>query len=138
MVTGGAGPPNVHALLDIWFSFQIIGGHFLVPVLVVTFLFSKAKRDATLMNFGFTLILSSINNCLLSVIPLCSTTSTIHEPVSRLYAHEYLGPEPNKNLCIFQAAGFSASAPMFVLSLFRLINRARLTLFRPQGGQLPP
>ena len=137
MKTGGAGPPNVRALLDAWFTFQILGGHVLVPVLVVTFLFSKAKRDATLINFGFTLILSSIANCLLSVIPLCSTTSAIYAPVSRLYAHEYLGPEPNKSLCIFQAAAFGASAPMFVLSLSRLIYQTLLTLSCPQGGQLP-
>jgi hypothetical protein len=135
--TGGAGPPNVRALLDTWFTFHILGGHFLVPLLVVTFLFSKAKRDATLINFGFTLILSSIANCLLSVIPLCLTTSAIYAPVSRLYTHEYLGPEPNKRLCIFQAAAFGASAPMFVLSLFRLIHRPLLTL-SSQGGQLPP
>ena len=128
----------MRALLDTWLSFQIIGGHFLVPILVVTFLFSKAKRDATLINFGFTLILCSINNCLLSVIPLCYTTSTNHESVSRLYAHEYLGPEPNKSLCIFQAAAFGASAPMFVLSLSRLINWARLTHSRSQGCQLSP
>jgi hypothetical protein len=62
-------PPHVRALLDAWFSFHIIGGHFLVPVLITTFLFSKAKRDATLINFGITIILSSITNCLLSVIP---------------------------------------------------------------------
>ena len=40
----------------------------MVPVLVVTFIFSKAKRDATLINFGITLVLTSVINCLLSVI----------------------------------------------------------------------
>jgi hypothetical protein len=85
-----------------------------------------------------TLILSSITNCLLSVVPLCSTSSATHAPVFRFYAHEYLGPEPNKSLCIFQAAAFGASAPMLVLSLFWLIRRAPLTLSRSQGGQSPP
>jgi hypothetical protein len=56
------------ALFDAWFSLNIIGGHLLVPVLVITFLFSEAKRDATLINFGITLILTSVINCLLSVI----------------------------------------------------------------------
>jgi hypothetical protein len=108
-------PLNVRALLDAWFSFHIIGGHFLVPVLITTFLFSKAKRDATLINFGITIILSSITNCLLSVMPCVIPRPPTYAPVSRLYAHEYLGPEPNKTLCIFQAAAFGASAPMFVL-----------------------
>jgi len=59
---------HVRALFYAWFSLNIIGGHFLVPVLVTTFLFSKAKRDATLINFGIILILTSVINCLLSVI----------------------------------------------------------------------
>jgi hypothetical protein len=60
--------PNVRALFYAWFSLNIIGGHFMVPALIVTFLTSKAKRDATLINFGITLILTSVINCLLSVI----------------------------------------------------------------------
>jgi len=59
----------MQVLLDIWFSFHIAGGHFLIPVLLVTFLLSKAKRDATLINLGITLSLSSVFNCLLSVLP---------------------------------------------------------------------
>ena len=58
---------HLRALFDVWFSLHIVGGHFLVPVLIVTFLFSKAKRDATLINCGITLSLSSVFNCLLSV-----------------------------------------------------------------------
>jgi hypothetical protein len=57
---------HVRVLLDIWFSIHIVGGHFLIPVLLVTFLFSKAKRDATLVNLGITLSASSVLNCLLS------------------------------------------------------------------------
>jgi len=55
----------VHALFDAWFSLNIIGGHFLVPILILTFLLSKAKRDATLINFAIILVLTSIINCLL-------------------------------------------------------------------------
>ncbi|KAF8483721.1 hypothetical protein DFH94DRAFT_321978 [Russula ochroleuca] len=105
--TGSTAPPHARALLDVWFSFHIIGGHFLVPVLITTFLFSKARRDATLINFGITIILSSITNCLL------------------LYAHEYLGPEPNKTLCIFQAAAFGASAPMWSVAALTLVLQIR-------------
>lgn len=61
-------PHHVRALFYAWFSLNIIGGHFMVPVLLVTFLFSKAKRDATLINFGITLVLTSVINCLLLVI----------------------------------------------------------------------
>jgi hypothetical protein len=62
-------PAHVPVLLDIWFSFHIVGGHFLIPVLLVTFLLSKARRDVTLINLGITLSLSSVFNCLLSVLP---------------------------------------------------------------------
>lgn len=68
MEAGSTTPPHVRALFYAWFSLSIIGGHFMVPVLVVTFIFSKAKRDATLINFGITLVLTSVINCLLSVI----------------------------------------------------------------------
>ena len=61
--------PHLRALFDIYFSFHIVGGHVLIPVLLVTFLLSKAKRDATLINLGMTLMLSSIFSCLLSVVP---------------------------------------------------------------------
>ncbi|KAN0125707.1 hypothetical protein V8E52_000914 [Russula decolorans] len=100
-------PPHVRALFDAWFSLNIIGGHFLVPVLVITFLFSKAKRDATLINFGIILILTSFINCLL------------------LYTSEYLGPEPSKGLCIFQAAGFGASAPTWAIAALTLVVQIR-------------
>jgi len=61
-------PHDVRALFYALFSLNIIGGHFLIPVLVITFLFSKAKCDATLINFGIILMLTSVINCLLSVI----------------------------------------------------------------------
>ncbi|KAI0295238.1 hypothetical protein BC826DRAFT_909416 [Russula brevipes] len=86
MQASSTASPHVRVLIEVWFSFQIIGGHFLVPVLIATFLLTKAKRDATLINLGVTLTLSSIFNCLL------------------LYADQYVGPEPNRRLCIFQAA----------------------------------
>jgi hypothetical protein len=66
--TDSTTPPHVRALLDAWFLLNIIGGHFLVPILILTFLLSKAKRDATLINIGIILVLTSIINCLLSVI----------------------------------------------------------------------
>ncbi|KAI0269457.1 hypothetical protein BGY98DRAFT_307056 [Russula aff. rugulosa BPL654] len=100
-------PHHVRALFYAWFSLNIIGGHFMVPVLLVTFLFSKAKRDATLINFGITLVLTSVINCLL------------------LYANEYLGPEPSKGLCIFQAAGFGASAPTWAAAALTLVVQIR-------------
>ncbi len=106
----------LQTLFDIWFSFHVVGGHFLIPVLLVTFLLSKAKRDATLINFGLTISFSSVINCLLSVVPRPRPFPITHASASRLYTHEYLGPEPNKGLCIVQAAAFGASAPMSVLS----------------------
>jgi hypothetical protein len=130
---------HVRALSYAWFSLNIIGGHFLVPVLLVTFLSSKAKRDATLINFGITLILTSVINCLLSVIKWSLLTPpTTDAPIPRLYANEYVGPEPSKGLCIFQAAGFGASAPTFVPSLLWPVIQALSTLSRSIGGQSLP
>jgi len=68
---------HVRTLFDVWHSFHIVGGHFLVPVLVVTFLFSKAKRDATLINLGIILSLTSVFNCLLSV-SFSSSSTLVH------------------------------------------------------------
>ena len=57
-------------------------------------------------------------------------------PISRLYANEYLGPEPSKGLCILQAAGFGASAPTFVPSLlWPVVIQALSTLSRSIGGR---
>ncbi|KAI0262171.1 hypothetical protein BC834DRAFT_845160 [Gloeopeniophorella convolvens] len=95
--------PYVRTLLDLWFTFHIVGGHFLIPVLLATFLFSQAKRDAALINLGLTFSLMSVFNCLL------------------LYANQYVGPEPNKTLCIFQAAAFDAGPPMWGAAIFALV-----------------
>lgn len=54
------------------------------------------------------------------------------------YMHMNTGPEPNNRLYIIQAAAFDPSAPIFVLSLFRLIHEALSTLSRSLGGQLLP
>ncbi|KAH9965477.1 hypothetical protein BC827DRAFT_859959 [Russula dissimulans] len=98
---------HVRVLFAVWFSFQIVGGHFLIPILIVTFLLRKARRDATLINFGMTITLTSISNCLL------------------LYTHQYLGPEPNKTLCIVQAATFGASAPMCSVATLTTVVQIR-------------
>jgi hypothetical protein len=122
MQASSTASPHVRVLIDVWFSFQIIGGHVLVPILIATFLLTKAKRDATLINLGVTLTLSSIFNCLLSVVPRVPPQAITHPPDSRLYADQYVGPEPNRRLCIFQAAAFGASAPMFVPALTPLFS----------------
>lgn len=52
--------------LAIWFSFQILGGQIMMPILVATFVFSKtAKRDPTLVNLCGTFILTGFCGCLL-------------------------------------------------------------------------
>lgn len=103
-------PSAARVLIDIWITFQTVGGHFLTPILIATFLFSKAKRDSTLINLGLTFVLTSVFNCLL------------------FYTNQYYGPEPNKRLCIVQAAAFTASAPMMsTAALFLIIQvRARI------------
>ncbi|TFY70656.1 hypothetical protein EVG20_g2344 [Dentipellis fragilis] len=86
-----------------WFFLQIAGSQVLMPILVATFLFSKARRDATLVSFCATFIPSGISACLL------------------LYAGQATGPEPNKALCIAQAALVNPCPPMWALALLACI-----------------
>ncbi|KAH9976123.1 hypothetical protein BGW80DRAFT_1291502 [Lactifluus volemus] len=98
---------HLQVLFDVWFGFHIAGSQVLLPILLATFMFTKARRDATLINLGAALMLSSICNCLL------------------LYTNEYLGPEPKKPLCVLQAAGFGASGPMWSVAALTLILQIR-------------
>ncbi|KAA1469862.1 hypothetical protein DENSPDRAFT_835535 [Dentipellis sp. KUC8613] len=86
-----------------WLFLQIAGGQVLMPILVATFLFSKAKRDATLVNLCGTFIPAGISACLL------------------LYAGQATGPEPNKALCIAQAALVNPCPPMWALALLACV-----------------
>lgn len=54
------------AILDIWIYFNLVGNTILLPIVVITFLFSKnAKRHPTLVNLCITWIFSGIFSLLL-------------------------------------------------------------------------
>lgn len=90
--------------LAIWFSFQILGGQIMMPILVATFVFSKtAKRDPTLVNLCGTFILTGFCGCLL------------------LYAGQAYGPEPSKGLCILQASLVTACPPTWSVAMLALV-----------------
>ncbi|KAI0262173.1 hypothetical protein BC834DRAFT_400412 [Gloeopeniophorella convolvens] len=94
---------NHKVLLGFYFFFQLLGGHILMPLLVGTFMFSRARRDITLVNLCTTFIITAICSCLL------------------LYTGEFQGPEPDKVLCMFQSAAVDASPPMWVTALLAFV-----------------
>ncbi|KAI0060551.1 hypothetical protein BV25DRAFT_944330 [Artomyces pyxidatus] len=107
-------------VLAFWFFFQISAGHVLLPILVATFLFSKAKRDITLVNLCATFIVTGICACLL------------------LYAGQYKGPQPDKVLCMFQAATTNACSPMWGIALLAFVLYMRDAADKTPGKRPTP
>ncbi|KAI0060550.1 hypothetical protein BV25DRAFT_1827732 [Artomyces pyxidatus] len=101
---------QVPASVIVWLVFQIAGPQVLLPILIGTFLFSKARRDVTLINLAATFCVSGVCGSLL------------------LYTNEFVGPEPNKSLCIFQAAAVDASPPMWATAALALVLHVRFTV----------
>ncbi|KAI0046453.1 hypothetical protein FA95DRAFT_1371500 [Auriscalpium vulgare] len=104
--------------LILWFTFHIIGGHILLPILVITFIFSRAKRGVPLINLAATFSLGSVCACLL------------------LYADEYDGPRPDSSLCLFQAATMCASGPMYATATLTLVLHMRTSMDKLFGVKL--
>ncbi|EIN12736.1 hypothetical protein PUNSTDRAFT_111132 [Punctularia strigosozonata HHB-11173 SS5] len=99
--------------LDIYLFLQILPGHFLLPLLAGTFLFSKtAVRHATLINVVIIFIFTDIVSCFL------------------LYAGKTTGPQPSQTLCIAQlsllnglTAAWAVSISMLVLNIWFTFKR---------------
>ncbi|KAF9483477.1 hypothetical protein BDN70DRAFT_302431 [Pholiota conissans] len=90
-------------LLDIWIFFNLIFNTIFLPLLVVTFIFSKrAKRHPALVNLCITWIFSGEFAVLL------------------FYANQHVGPEPSKGLCIAQASLLYGIIPMWSVSVLML------------------
>ncbi|KAF8195456.1 hypothetical protein BJ912DRAFT_142209 [Pholiota molesta] len=91
------------SLLDIWIYFNLIFNTILLPLLVVTFFFSKrAKRHPTLVNLCIVWIFSGEFSVLL------------------FYAKQHVGPEPSKGLCVAQASLLYGITPMWSVSVLML------------------
>lgn len=61
------------AYLVFWFLFQILGGQVLMLILIGTFVFTRARRHASLVNFCASYVLTGICSSLLCVLVLiCS------------------------------------------------------------------
>lgn len=57
---------GLESLTSVFFGLHIVGGHVGLPILVLTFLFSKkVSRHPTIVNFCVTWILYSVSFCLL-------------------------------------------------------------------------
>jgi len=102
-----------------WTVFQVAGGQVLLPILVATFLFSRATRHPTIINMCITWILSSIVSCLL------------------FYSGEYHHlPEGSASpLCIAQASLVFAIPPMLAASAFGAIYHVWFTVSSTLKGQ---
>ncbi|KAI0670779.1 hypothetical protein C8Q78DRAFT_811543 [Trametes maxima] len=106
---------NAHADLLIWFIFEIGGDQILLPLLVLTFILSRSiSRHPTMVNVCCTWILAGIISSLL------------------LYAHQQVGPEPDKALCIAQAVLIMPVPPMTSVSALALVYHTWST-FRPSA-----
>jgi len=95
------------AYIVFWFLFQIGGGQVLMPVLIATFLFSRAQRHITLVNFCACFVLTGLFSSLL------------------LYAGQLTGPEPDLTLCIFQAAASDSLPPLWATALLMFVLHIR-------------
>ncbi|KAF9441533.1 hypothetical protein P691DRAFT_779776 [Macrolepiota fuliginosa MF-IS2] len=91
-------------LLNIWIYFNLISNNILLPILVLTILFSKQlRRHPTFINLCLTWIFSGVFSLLL------------------FYADQYRVPEPPKALCVAQSSLLFGIIPMWgvaVLSFF--------------------
>ncbi|KAF7359111.1 hypothetical protein MSAN_01252600 [Mycena sanguinolenta] len=113
-----------NALISGFMFLQIFGGHFGIPLLLLTNVLSKkVQRHPMLINFCVTWI-------------IYATTFTLV-----LYAGKQVGPEPPKELCLLQAAvvyGSVVMTPMaglaLVLHLWFSLQSAKGVLSRTAGG----
>jgi len=92
---GDGSPTYKKAVLAIFFLLQILGGHVGVPIILGTFVVVKSiRRHPLLINFLITWVLYATSFCLL------------------LYLGKELGPEPPRDLCLFQASMIYGTAGM--------------------------
>ncbi|KAK0464279.1 uncharacterized protein EV420DRAFT_1515664 [Desarmillaria tabescens] len=105
----GPVPP---VLLGIWIYFNLISNTILLPLLVLTFLFStRAGRHPTLINLCMTWIFSGIFSLLLFY-------AGKHEPDS---------PEPPKPLCIAQTSLLYGITPMWSVAILVFVYHMTVT-----------
>jgi len=95
--------PSAPYLMRVYLALQIIPSHIGLPLLVITFLFSKAKRHPTLINVCISWILSGIFSVML------------------LYAGQNSGPEPSQALCITQTSLLYGVIPMWSVAILMLV-----------------
>ncbi|KAM5533458.1 hypothetical protein V8D89_012896 [Ganoderma adspersum] len=90
--------------LDIWLFFNIAGDQILLPLLVLTLLFSRTvTRHPTIINVCVTWIIAGIVSSLL------------------FYTGKHVGPEPEKDMCIAQMALIASAPPMTSVAALALV-----------------
>lgn len=96
---------NPITLLDVWVYFNLVANTVLLPILVITFIFSKrAKRHPTLINLCITWILSGVYSLLL------------------FYAGQYRPDDPlSQPLCIAQTSLLYGITPMWSVAVSAML-----------------
>jgi hypothetical protein len=108
---------NAKALLNTFLVLHISSSHIGLPLLVITFLFSKnAKRHPTVINVCISWILSGISSIMLWVVILMCFQHNLTVVLISLYAGQNTGPEPGKALCRAQTSLMYGTWPMSVLA----------------------
>lgn len=110
------GGQRITPLLASYLALHVVGSHILLPLLLATFAFSRAKRAAVLVNLCICFILTSVVTCLL------------------FYAGQYKASGPDAKWCIAQASLVYAVAPMDGMAVLCLMFHVWNSVRIAQGG----
>ncbi|EJD35948.1 hypothetical protein AURDEDRAFT_117201 [Auricularia subglabra TFB-10046 SS5] len=111
------GGQRITPLLASYLALHVVGSHVLLPLLLATFAFSRAKRAVVLVNLCVCFLLTSIITCLL------------------FYAGQYKSSGPDAKWCIAQASLVYAVAPMDGMAVLCLMYHVWNSVRIAQGGR---
>ncbi|KAH7103065.1 hypothetical protein BKA62DRAFT_698498 [Auriculariales sp. MPI-PUGE-AT-0066] len=100
--TNRVGDPG-QAVLNLWLFFNIGPSHFLLPLLCISLLLARVRRNLLLVNVCITWCICGFASCML------------------LYAGKQTGPEPSTFLCIAQGSLLYAIPPLCSTAVCALV-----------------
>ncbi|KZW03923.1 hypothetical protein EXIGLDRAFT_827865, partial [Exidia glandulosa HHB12029] len=92
-----------NGVLTFYLILNLAPSHFFLPLLVITLLLARARRNVLLVNACITWIITGLVSCIL------------------LYSGHQTGPEPPTMVCISQASLLYAVPPMVATSILALV-----------------